>query len=112
MRMRAPLSVLCILLATASASAQIIRFVDDDGNPGTGCTSWDDACPELQTALSLAADGDQIWVAVGTYTPDYDCDTGEHTGDREASFQLINGVAIYGGVARTEKKLEDCSPKS
>ncbi|MCH8853861.1 MAG: hypothetical protein IID41_14590 [Planctomycetes bacterium] len=107
MRTRVPLSVLCILLATTSASAQTVWYVDDDGDPANGCTSWEDACPELQTALSLTEAGDQIWVATGTYTPDYDVGTGKHTGDREATFQLISGVAVYGGFDGTEKTLED-----
>lgn len=92
---------------SATADAQTTLYVDNDGVPANGCTSWADACPELQTALSLAADGDQIWVAVGTYTADYDVGEGTHTGDREATFQLISGVAIYGGFDGTEKTLEE-----
>lgn len=53
------------------------------------CLSWDTAC-ELQTALFNATDGDQIWVASGTYKP-------TTSSNREATFQLKNGVAIYGG---------------
>lgn len=34
-----------------------------------GCSSWDDACG-LQTALTIAAPGDQIWVQAGIYKPD------------------------------------------
>ena len=107
MRTRAPLLVLYIFLTTASASAQTGWYVDDGGDTENGCTSWEDACPELQTALGLASDGDQIWVAIGTYKPDYNITTGQHTGDREASFQLISGVALYGGFDGTEESLED-----
>ena len=53
------------------------------------CTSWGDAC-ELQTALSNAVAGYQIWVATGTYKPTTDT-------NRYATFQLESGVAIYGG---------------
>ena len=57
---------------------------------GTGnCTSWDDACG-LQTALTEANIGDQIWVAAGTYIP-------TTPSARFATFQLKTGVAIYGG---------------
>ncbi len=98
--------VVCILLITTSARAQTVWYVDDDGEPGNGCTAWDDACPELQTALSLAEASDQIWVAIGTYEPDYDVNSDQHTGDRTATFQLISGVAIYGGFDGTEMGLE------
>jgi hypothetical protein len=95
------------LIAASAAQAQTVWYVNDDGDAGNGCTSWLDACPELQTALSLAGDGDQIWVAEGTYLPDYDVKTGLHTGDREASFHLISGVALYGGFDGKEKTLEN-----
>ncbi len=64
--------LLAWLMAASAAQAQTIWYVNDDGESEGGCTSWLDACPELQTALSLAGDGDQIWVAQGTYRPDYD----------------------------------------
>ena len=107
MRLRASQSVVCILLITASAQAQPVWYVNDDGDNKNGCTSWDDACPELQTALSLASDGEQIWVAVGTYRPDYDVKTGQHTGLRGVNFQLISGVEMHGGFDGTEVTLED-----
>ncbi len=53
------------------------------------CLSWDTAC-ELQAALINAIEGDQIWVAAGTYKPTANT-------DRTATFQLKSGVAIYGG---------------
>lgn len=54
------------------------------------CLSWNTAC-DLQTALSQATPGDQIYMAAGTYTP-----TGPG-GSRVASFQLVSDVHIYGG---------------
>lgn len=53
------------------------------------CLSWDTAC-ELQTALFNATDGDQIWVASGIYKPTTSL-------NRDATFRLKSGVAIYGG---------------
>ena len=58
------------------------------------CSSWADACT-LQTALATAISGDEIWVAAGIYKPT----TGT---DRAATFQLKNGVALYGGFTGTE----------
>jgi hypothetical protein len=49
----------------------------------------------LQSALSAASNGDEIWVAAGMYKPT----TGT---DRTISFTLRSGVAIYGGFAGTE----------
>ncbi len=95
------------LIAASAAQAQTVWYVNDDGDTGNGCTSWEDACPELQKALSLAEAGDQIWVATGTYKPDYDVNTGQHTGDREATFQLISGVETYGGFDGMESSLEE-----
>jgi len=62
---------------------------------GTGsCANWANAC-ELQTALGEATSGDEIWVAAGAYKPT----TGS---DRNATFLLVPGAALYGGFAGTE----------
>ena len=66
---------------------------------GTTCSSWADPC-ELQAALDIATDGDQIWVVEGTYNPIVPA-------GREATFQLISGVAIYGGFIGTETSLSE-----
>ncbi|MHC4672542.1 MAG: right-handed parallel beta-helix repeat-containing protein, partial [Planctomycetota bacterium] len=89
------------VLATNVANAGTI-YVDDNATGANNGMSWADAFTELQSALAVATSGDEIWVAAGTYTPDYDVNTGMHTGDRIATFQLKNGVAIYGGLAGDE----------
>jgi len=53
------------------------------------CSSWAQAC-NLQTALTNAVSGDQIWVAAGTYKP-------TTSNDRTATFQMKSGIAVYGG---------------
>jgi hypothetical protein len=53
------------------------------------CSTWAQAC-DLQTAISYAVAGDQIWVAAGTYKP-------TTSANRFATFQLKTGVSIYGG---------------
>jgi hypothetical protein len=63
---------------------------------GTGDgASWENAYPHLQSALIAAASGDQIWVAAGSYYPDEGTD--QTAGDRNATFLLKNGVALFGG---------------
>src|SRR5512136_2310438 len=70
-------------------------YVDADATGGANNgTSWGDAYTDLEPALAAALAGDQIWVAAGTYKP-----TAVHggVGDRFKSFQMKNGVALYGG---------------
>ncbi|MBN1814411.1 MAG: right-handed parallel beta-helix repeat-containing protein [Anaerolineae bacterium] len=77
-------------------------YVDADATGANNGTSWVDAFTDLQSALDVATSGDQIWVAEGIYKP-----TVEHggSGGRYRSFQLMNGVALYGGFAGTESSL-------
>ncbi|WP_234572346.1 choice-of-anchor Q domain-containing protein [Rhodohalobacter sp. 614A] len=81
-----------------------ILYVDKNVSGGNeNGSSWANAIPELRTALQWAGDNWnsgtlQIWVADGAYTPTDDS-------NRSASFQLINGVEIYGGFDATEDEL-------
>ncbi|MBI4716895.1 MAG: right-handed parallel beta-helix repeat-containing protein [Planctomycetes bacterium] len=82
----------------ASAGANPI-YVDDDAPVGGDGTSWAAAFKHLQDALAAATPGDEIRVAGGTYTPDQDATGKSAPGDRAATFQLKNGVALWGGYA-------------
>lgn len=62
------------------------------------CSSWENAC-ELLAALDRAASGNEIWVMTGTYKTTL-------INDRDASFVLVNGVALYGGFDGTEIERE------
>jgi hypothetical protein len=74
--------------------------VDDDAAPGGDGSSWSTAYRYLQDALASAAgDVTEIRVAQGTYEPDRSEAGPSGTGDRDATFQLLNGVAILGGFA-------------
>ncbi|MHC4691269.1 MAG: choice-of-anchor Q domain-containing protein [Planctomycetota bacterium] len=74
-----------------------IIYVDDDAAGANDGSSWADAFNYLQDALTAAWSGDEIRVAQGIYKPDQGSVV--TPGDREATFQLINGVTIKGGYA-------------
>lgn len=87
-----------------------VIFVDASAGGKNDGTSWLDAYRDLQDALDAAraasGDGLQIWVAGGVYRPD------RGTGDRFASYRLLNGVTLYGGFAGTESTLEQRDPET
>ncbi len=72
-------------------------FVDANASGKNDGSNWTDAYKYLQDALAAASSGDTILVAQGTYRPDANSSYPEGTGDRYATFQLINSVEIYGG---------------
>ncbi len=84
-----------------------IRFYVDSSNRfGTqDGLSWGTAFANLQDALHpcIADSTVEIWVARGTYYPDEGI--GQSNNDRNAVFDLPNGVKIYGGFAGTEDHL-------
>ncbi len=82
-------------LPRAARSDSTILYVKYDATGADDGSSWADAFTSLQSALAAATSGSEIWVAAGTYRPT----TGT---DRTVSFQLKNGVAIYGGFAGKE----------
>ncbi|MBW1786018.1 MAG: choice-of-anchor D domain-containing protein, partial [Deltaproteobacteria bacterium] len=87
-----------VTTATISESFPAI-YVDRDAPGNNDGSSWNDAFNHLQDALSPAQSGDVIRVAEGVYRPDESGDFPDGTGDRAATFQLKEGVALYGGYA-------------
>lgn len=86
-------------------AAQGIIYVNTNNPSGGNGLDWLNAYKYLQDALADANSKPwvtQIWVATGTYYPDANDDFPGGTGDREATFQLVNGVALYGGFAGGE----------
>lgn len=90
---------------TTPARAASTIYVDINAFGANDGSSWTDAYFTLQDALAAAASGDQIWVADGVYYPD--AGVGQVNDDRMSTFQLVNGVEIYGGFAGTESLLSE-----
>ena len=84
------LTLLWLLLTPSPAAADSHRIYVKPGAAGSG-DSWTDAT-NLQSALSIATSGAEIWIATGIYTP------GTFVTN---TFQLKPGVALYGGFAGT-----------
>ena len=84
----------CVFLSVivCPVAGKIIYVNDDAGGANNG-TSWTDAYTDLQSALATSISSDQIWVSAGTYKPG---------NTRYDSFQMKNGVGIYGGFAGNE----------
>jgi predicted outer membrane repeat protein len=88
----------------AAGSIGSVRYAKPGASGAGDCSTWDDAC-SLQDALTGAVSGDEIWAAAGTYKPTTDT-------NRNATFQLVDGVAVYGGFAGTENAREDRDPST
>jgi predicted outer membrane repeat protein len=79
--------------AAASPDAKGILYVKKGGT-GNG-SSWNNAYDDFQLAMTSTNTAIlQIWVAAGTYSPNYGY-----------SFSLKDGVKIYGGFAGTENDI-------
>jgi len=97
--------ILIVVLFCPLANGKVI-YVDDDAAGTNNGSSWIDAYKCLQNALTDAQSGDEIWVAQGIYKPDQTFVTGWRggpqviaSGEREATFQMKDGVTIMGGYA-------------
>ena len=95
------ISIFLLGIACSVAAGRTI-YVDDDASGANDGSSWTDAYNYLQDALADANSTPkpvEIRVAEGIYTPDSNSADPNGSGDREATFQLINGVTIKGGFA-------------
>ena len=74
----------------------VYRVSPGGATNGSCGADWSTPCG-LQYALTIATSGAEIWVQQGTYKPG--------TSDRNSTFLLKDGVAVYGGFAGTEASL-------
>ncbi len=78
-----------------------IIYVDRGATGSNTGMSWKNAYLDLQSALARAGwgGGKEIWVAKGTYRPT------ANPADSSGTFELADGVEMYGGFAGTETAL-------
>jgi hypothetical protein len=102
---RAIVTIAAVILAAGTLSAVAhgkTIYVDAHAAGTDNGTTWADAYKFLQDALTDANSSEkpvEIRVAQGIYQPDRSAAEPNGTGDREATFQLINGVMLKGGYA-------------
>lgn len=107
-----------LVLSQTTAAVHVISnapqgdviYVNAAGSPfGTGA-SWPNATTDLQFALTAVEKVGglitEVWVAAGSYIPTRQTDDDP----RSVTFQLLDGVGIYGGFAGGEKTLEERNP--
>ncbi len=92
------LFTLAILGIAGTSIAQSRFYVNPLANGQNNGSAWADAFTDLHNALSIASQGDEVWVAEGEYRPDT-------ATNRDRSFVLKSGVKFYGGFNGTETSL-------
>jgi uncharacterized repeat protein (TIGR01451 family) len=97
------LLVLALLLVLVPGAAPVraagIIYVNAAATGADTGNSWADAFPTLQSALRIASSGEDIWVAAGVYYPDEG--THQINDSRYSTFELFEGVDVYGGFPTT-----------
>lgn len=79
-------------------------YVDQDATGNNSGRSWSNAFVRFEDALAKAYGGDHIWVADGVYKPSACGTCGVN--DRAESFQVLDGVEVYGGFQGDETEVE------
>ncbi len=96
-------ALIAVLLVSTTAEAGSVVYVDDDAAAAGDGSTWNTAYRFLQDAITVASNPGngiaEIRVAQGLYLPDRDEANPAGTGDRMATFELINGVVFAGGYA-------------
>jgi len=95
------LLLLCGLGAT-TVSAQ--TYVDASATGADDGSSWDNAYTNLTAALDASTEGDEIWVAAGTYMPETD------SAGIGLSYIFPHDLQLYGGFEGSETSREQRDP--
>ena len=95
--------LLFITLLSVATTSQAARFyVAPNGSTSADGSTWAQAM-NLQTALKVSRDTDELWVMRGTYVP-------TTTGNRSATFLVPAGIHLYGGFTGVETQLHQREP--
>jgi type IX secretion system substrate protein len=86
--------------------SQTVIYVDSAATGANSGASFADAYNDLQDALAAAVQGDEIWVAKGTYKPD------GPDGNSAATFSINKNMALLGGFAGTETSPDQRDPEA
>lgn len=76
--------------------SQYKYYISTNGNDSNDGLSWGQAFATIGKGLDVSVSGDEIWVAAGTYIPGT---------LRTDSFELAEGVSLYGGFSGNEQYL-------
>lgn len=97
---------LCFSCIFTNIQAQTIHYVKPTASGTANGSSWANASNDLQTMITTATAGDEIWVAAGTYLPTRDpLGNSTPTDSRDKTFYLKDGVKLYGGFVGNETAL-------
>lgn len=91
---------LCLATAGSTVSSANVIYVNAAAPAGGNGTNWATALNDMTTALASAQNGDQLWVAAGTYS----------TQSLYTSFTVPAGVSLYGGFSGTESSVDQAQP--
>jgi hypothetical protein len=97
-----------LISGLSATNPQQVRYhVKPTGSDSNNGTSWGTAFQTVQKAIEMAGNGDEIWVAAGTYKPTKDKSGNASPSDpRDKTFYIdTDGVWLYGGFAGTETAL-------
>jgi hypothetical protein len=98
------ITLACLPFQHARAAAMRL-YVKPDGSGAKTCLDWVNACTLLHAlSLTVPVSGYEVWVFKGIYKPTDD-------GNRSATFQLKNKMALYGGFDGDEVSRSDANWK-
>lgn len=96
-------------VANGSLSDELKYYVTTDGDDNNDGLSWNNAFASLQKAIEMSEEGNQIWVAQGTYYPTKEQD-GTTDNSSAYTFYINKDIQLYGGFAGDETLLTQRPP--